>query len=246
MNEIEERLLSALRQHPYGLTISELSKNFKINRITLSKHLEVLKERGYLNYRNVGKAKVWYINEDVNFLEMIHGDVMLTKLIKLDRNSFLSIADIKFLILPSEILQVLYLQSLEINNVNFIRDVGKRFGILMATTYKMYSGVERILNEDLLNEIIKLYEKIGFGKIEEIFIDIKTLDIIINLSSSIEALILKDIEDLLKEKNTEIKEYFTEGYFEGLLSTLFGIPMLSINKKTIYNEDKTEIVIRRK
>ncbi|BFI73611.1 hypothetical protein YN1_5980 [Nanoarchaeota archaeon] len=246
MNDIEDKLLSILKQHAYGLTISELSKISKINRITLSKHLEVLKERGYLNYRVVGKAKVWYINEDVGFMEMVHGDTMLTKLIRQERNGFLTISDIRFLILPSEIFQVLYLQSLDINNINLVRDIGKRYGILMATTYKMYSGVERILNEETLKEIIKLHEKMGFGKIEDIFIDIRSLDFVITFSSSIEAQIIKDIEDILKEKNIEIKEYFNEGYFEGLLSTLFAIQMISINKSSLYKDNKSEFVVRKK
>jgi len=37
-----------------------------------------------------------------------------------------------------------------------------------------------------------------------------------------------------------------EGYFEGLLSTLFGIPMIAINKSTLYKDPKTEFVIRKK
>ncbi len=245
-SDVEEKLLEVLKQNAYGLTISELSRILNINRITLSKHLEILKERGYLNCRVVGKAKIWYINEDVSFLEMIHGSTPIIKLIRKDKNEFYSISDIKFLIIPSEIFQVLYLQALEINNLNFIRDSGKRFGIIISTTYKMYSGMERVLNEDYLKEIIKLIEKFGFGKIEDIFIDIKTLDFLITLSSSVESLVLKDIEDILKEKNVEIKEYFMEGYFEGLLSTLFGIPMMAINKSTLYRDPETEFVIRKK
>jgi len=48
-NDVDEKLLEVLKQNAYGLTISELSKILNINRITLSKHLEILKERGYLN-----------------------------------------------------------------------------------------------------------------------------------------------------------------------------------------------------
>jgi len=109
----------------------------------------------------LGKAKIWYINEDVNFLEMIHGSTPMIRLIRKDKNEFYGVSDIKFLIIPFEIFQVLYLQALEINNLNFIRDSGKRFGIIISTTYKMYSGIERVLNEDYLKEIIKLTEKKG-------------------------------------------------------------------------------------
>ncbi|MGB9674599.1 MAG: hypothetical protein ACPLX8_00540, partial [Nanopusillaceae archaeon] len=86
----------------------------------------------------------------------------------------------------------------------------------------------------------------GFGKIQEIFIDAKVLDIAITFSSSIEAIILRDLEDIIKSKNIEVKEYFTEGYFEGLLTTLFSIPMICINKSSLYNSDKSEFIIRKK
>jgi len=223
MNVIEKKIIEALQQNPYGLTISELSRITKINRITLSKHLEILKERGYLGYRTVGKAKVWYLSEDINLLEVIYNtEAVLNKMIRFDEEKRVYLlGDMKFLIIPIEILQILYL---EIKDYNIIRSIGKRFGILMGTIYKAYSGTEKILREDVLERIIKLYEKMGFGKIESIDMNLKEVNIKINISNLIESEILKDIEEVIENKEN-LKNFFTEGFFEGLISVLLALPV---------------------
>jgi len=223
MNVIEKKIIEALQQNPYGLTISELSRITKINRVTLSKHLEILKERGYLGYRTVGKAKVWYLSEDINLLEVIYNaEAFLNKMIRFDEEKRLYLlGDIKFLIIPVEILQILYL---EIKNYETIRNIGKRFGILMATIYKAYSGTEKILREDVLEKVIRLYEKMGFGKIENIDINIKEVNIKITISNLVESNILRDIEEIIENKEN-LKNFFTEGFFEGLLSVLLSLPV---------------------
>jgi len=223
MNVIEKRIIEALQQNPYGLTISELSRITKINRITLSKHLEILKERRYLGYRTVGKAKVWYLSEDINLLEVIYNvEAVLNKMIRFDEEKKVYLlGDMKFLIVPIEILQILYL---EIKDYNIIRSIGKRFGILMGTIYKAYSGTEKILREDVLERIIKLYEKMGFGKIEIIDMNLKEISIKINISSLIESEVLKDIEEVIENKEN-LKNFFTEGFFEGLISVLLSLPV---------------------
>jgi len=223
MNVIEKKIIEALQQNPYGLTISELSRITKINRVTLSKHLEILKERGYLGYRTVGKAKVWYLSEDVNLLEVIYNtEAFLNKMIRFDEEKrAYMLGDIKFLIIPVEILQILYL---EIKNYETIKNIGKRFGILMATIYKAYSGTEKILREDVLEKVIRLYEKMGFGKVEDIEINIKEVNIKITISNLIESSILKDIEEIIENKEN-LRNFFTEGFFEGLLSVLLSLPV---------------------
>jgi len=223
MNVIEKKIIEALQQNPYGLTISELSRITKINRVTLSKHLEILKERGYLGYRTVGKAKVWYLSEDINLLEVIYNsEAFLNKMIRFDEEKRMYLlGDIKFLIIPVEILQILYL---EIKNYETIRNIGKRFGILMATIYKAYSGTEKILREDVLEKVIRLYEKMGFGKIENIDINIKEVNMKITISNLVESSILKDIEEIIENKEN-LRNFFTEGFFEGLLSVLLSLPV---------------------
>jgi len=236
MNVIEKKIIEALQQNPYGLTISELSRITKINRITLSKHLEILKERGYLGYRTVGKAKVWYLSEDINLLEVIYNaEAVLNKMIRFnDEKKVYLLGDMKFLIVPIEILQILYL---EIKNYNTIRSIGKRFGILMGTVYKAYSGTEKILREDVFERIIRLYEKMGFGRVESVDINLKEVSIKIDTSNLIESEILKDIEEVIEDKEN-LKNFFTEGFFEGLISVLLSLPVKCNEKTNPLTSDK--------
>ncbi len=246
MDEVDEKIISILRQNPYGLTISELSRISKINRITLSKRLEILREKGYLNFRSVGKAKVWYINEDINFLELIHGDTSINKLLRTDKKGYFYISDIKFIIMPSEFIQVLYLQSIEKRDIDFVREIGKKFGISIGTTYKMYSGMERVLNEEVLLQVVKFLEKIGFGKVSDIFFDVKSFEASVDFQYLVESDILKEMEDLFRDNKIELKDYLTEGYLEGLFSILYGIPIICEEKYNIFKDNKIEFVIKRK
>ncbi|MEM4588371.1 MAG: winged helix-turn-helix domain-containing protein [Nanopusillaceae archaeon] len=241
MNVIEKKIIDILKQNPYGLTISELSRMSKINRITLSKHLEIMKEKGYLGCRTVGKAKIWYLSEDVNLLEVIYTESQLNKMLKFNDEKNYVLGDTKFIILPVELIQILYL---ELKNWQTIRNIGKRFGILVGTVYKSYSGTERIIREEILEKVIKFYEKMGFGKIEDIKIDIKEVKLTIKIKNLIETEILREIEDVIENKN-DIKNYFTEGYFEGLISVLLSIPVKCSEQTNPFQSQETILEIFR-
>ncbi|MFQ5793634.1 MAG: FAD-dependent oxidoreductase [Candidatus Bipolaricaulia bacterium] len=59
--EIEPRILNALRGSETGMYIQEIAAELSITRHTASKYLEVLKARGMIDYRQVGNVKVWQI-----------------------------------------------------------------------------------------------------------------------------------------------------------------------------------------
>jgi DNA-binding transcriptional ArsR family regulator len=58
---VENRIIEELKKENYGLTISELAKRLKKSRITVRVRLEVLKERGILDFKKVGPAKLYYL-----------------------------------------------------------------------------------------------------------------------------------------------------------------------------------------
>ena len=153
-SKVEKSILDALKQHPYGLTISEMARVLNINRVTLSKYLDVLREKGLIDYRAVGRAKVWFLNEDITILEAIFGDKSLTKLLRKGDQGFYEIGDVRFLILPSEVIQDLYLIVGKKIGLNHIRELGRKLGIHIANTYKLYSGVEKLYKEETLEYLL--------------------------------------------------------------------------------------------
>ena len=60
MEESEKKIMKALQNEHLGMTIEEASKKLGMHRITASKYLAVLEARGYVSYKKVGKAKLFY------------------------------------------------------------------------------------------------------------------------------------------------------------------------------------------
>jgi predicted ArsR family transcriptional regulator len=65
MNELDlqERILQCIRESELGASISEISKKLGVNRLTVSKYLEVMRAHGLVDYKEVGMAKVWFIGK---------------------------------------------------------------------------------------------------------------------------------------------------------------------------------------
>lgn len=60
---IEKVVFDVLKKSDISLTINEVAEKANLHRITASKYLAVLEARGVLKCRNVGKAKLYYVNE---------------------------------------------------------------------------------------------------------------------------------------------------------------------------------------
>jgi len=244
-SKIEKSILDALKHYPYGLTISEMARVLKINRVTLSKYLDVLREKGLIDYRAVGRAKVWFLNEDITILEAIFGDKRLPKLLRVNDQGFYEIGDVRFMILPSEIIQDLYLIFGRKLGLNSIRDFGKKLGVHIANTYKLYSGVEKLYKEETLEYLIDFIEKLGFGKISEKYIDMKLTEVIVTFECTLEEEELDNLKETIRELREKPKCYFLEGLFEGLLSGLFNIDIESKETKCRLRGDSySEFIIR--
>jgi predicted transcriptional regulator len=56
---LEEMILNVLRQADTSLTILEIAGKTGIHRVTASKYLAVLEEKGHVKRRDVGKAKLY-------------------------------------------------------------------------------------------------------------------------------------------------------------------------------------------
>lgn len=59
------KIRSLLKFHPRGLTISDISQRLKMNRNSVAKYLEILEISGYVEMRQMGAAKVFYISQRI-------------------------------------------------------------------------------------------------------------------------------------------------------------------------------------
>ncbi|UCC91576.1 MAG: helix-turn-helix domain-containing protein [Candidatus Aenigmatarchaeota archaeon] len=65
MVHIEGVILDILKKSDISLTINEVAEKANTHRTTASKYLAVLEAKGMLKCRNVGKAKLYSLNDVV-------------------------------------------------------------------------------------------------------------------------------------------------------------------------------------
>jgi DNA-binding IclR family transcriptional regulator len=63
---IEKMVFDVLKKSDISLTINEVAERANLHRITASKYLAVLEAKGLLKCRNVGKAKLYYVNNEIS------------------------------------------------------------------------------------------------------------------------------------------------------------------------------------
>ncbi len=65
METIQDQILDYLEKSKYGASGSEMAKDIGKSRITVVKHLEVMRAQGLVEFKQVGMAKVWRIGGGV-------------------------------------------------------------------------------------------------------------------------------------------------------------------------------------
>jgi predicted transcriptional regulator len=63
MDIIEHRIISLLKDKDEDITINEVADSIRVDRHTAAKRLEMLKSKGLVEYRTIGKSKVWKISK---------------------------------------------------------------------------------------------------------------------------------------------------------------------------------------
>ncbi len=63
MDIIETKILQLLKEKEEDITISEIASSLNSDRHTIAKRLEVLKSKGLIEVRNIGKSKMWKLSK---------------------------------------------------------------------------------------------------------------------------------------------------------------------------------------
>ncbi len=131
-SEIEKKIINFVKKSPIGVTSSELSKYLNINRMTLAKYLDIIKEKTLIDFKQLGMAKLWYIPVNIN------RDIFLTQMItelalNLDKNQA----------------------------KGALNKIGLRLGKQIEELYKGFYGVEKLNVDQLTEALIDVEKKIG-------------------------------------------------------------------------------------
>lgn len=78
-------LLGALKEHPRGMSVSDLAVAVGINRNTVSRYLDVLLVSGQVEMETYGKAKVFYLSQRVPIAAMLNFSSDLVLVLDRDR-----------------------------------------------------------------------------------------------------------------------------------------------------------------
>ena len=63
-NDIKVKILDFIKLNENMCSCMDISKELKINRVTLIKYLSVLESEGLINYKEIGMAKVWFLQKN--------------------------------------------------------------------------------------------------------------------------------------------------------------------------------------
>jgi len=63
MNDVKKEIINILKKHDEGLTISSISKELNVNRITATKYIYELLGMNKIRIRKIGMAKLVYLGD---------------------------------------------------------------------------------------------------------------------------------------------------------------------------------------
>lgn len=131
-SDIEKKIVNFVKKSPIGATSSEISRYLNINRMTLAKYLDIIKEKTLIDFKQLGMAKLWYIPVNMN------RDIFLTQMI-------------------TEL--ALNLDKSQAKRT--LNKIGLNLGKHIEELYKEFYGVENLNVDQLTETLIDVEKKIG-------------------------------------------------------------------------------------
>jgi hypothetical protein len=72
--KIKNRILDLIKNDKYGMSSISISKKLKINRITLSKYLNVMESECLIYHHDFGMTKAWFVHKTPPVMEFFNGN----------------------------------------------------------------------------------------------------------------------------------------------------------------------------
>jgi len=241
---IEEKIITLLKQNPHGMTTSDIARALGMNRITVAKYLEVLKAEGIVDYKQIGKMKVWFLNEDFAILEILKSGKDYIKMLRRGNDGSITLAnEIEMFVVPSEFMLNLLIELIK-NTENYdkiLLNVGRKIGRQMVHIYEIYSGIKisSLKNfKNILQSLADFFLKGGWGILKDFVLNERRKDLIVIVENSRIPDALRGINDpaLKKIENKPIC-YILLGFFMGLMEAVFNDYFRGEERKCLFKGD---------
>ncbi|MHA1752835.1 MAG: PAS domain S-box protein [Candidatus Helarchaeota archaeon] len=206
------RIKELLKENPKGMTITEISRELKINRNSCAKYLDLLTVLGNVEMRTFGTAKVFYLADKVPISTLINitsdGILILNKELKIIKVNDRFLDWIK--------LEKENLINKNINNINhdFFVDIKEKL------------GTEKNLKEEII------FEKEFVNDRETRYCQGSIIPVILN---EIEPGICIKLKDITPQKKVELELKKSEEQYRLILNSMTdAIHVVDLNLKIIY------------
>lgn len=159
--DVQKRVVELLEKSPHGLTTSEIAEKLEINRMTMSKYLEMIQLTGAIKNKKVGPANLWFIPKEVivikNYVrESLHP--IAEKMIKGEKTPLPTLWD-EFQLMLFKVSKM----GLEVNgSANYVfYQIGE--GIAREVLQKYIHGSNL---KEVLESAIPVFSKLRIGNLE--------------------------------------------------------------------------------
>ncbi|MFH2028302.1 MAG: methanogen output domain 1-containing protein [Nanoarchaeota archaeon] len=132
VQDVEKKIIDLIKKSPLGVTSSEIARFLGINRVTITKYLAVIKQKAKIDFKEFGKAKMWYIPVDLNKVSFL-------------REMLVGIC-----------------QNVESNQLKPALDkTSKIIGKEISGLYQNFHKVERLTRLQMIDSVIDAMNKLG-------------------------------------------------------------------------------------
>ena len=78
--DLYQKIVELLKKNPRGMNIWEIAEKISLNRLSVSRYLEIMAERGLVEHRILGKSEIYYVSHGIpvtNHLTLSQRDLSL-------------------------------------------------------------------------------------------------------------------------------------------------------------------------
>jgi predicted hydrocarbon binding protein/DNA-binding transcriptional regulator YhcF (GntR family) len=217
LENIKSEIIDLLKHSNHGTSTIEIAKKIGVNRLTVSKYLSILKEKGIINYKRIGMAKSWYI-KNTDFTHIVNHNEDFLNFIKRDKvtNKILMVSIYPMFLVSDNFFHRFYTNFNQYEQEKLFYDVTMD----RLNLYEKLNGNNLILNNDPEAFIKKwLYFQFngGLGKIGNISLDKDNKVLNIQLENNFYE------ESIRKHRKNDDKtvSYALQGIFKAVMEKIY-------------------------